>query len=97
MGGWFNLLGLTRTEDTVPKGRAKPGFEAALRELEQLVERMEGGELGLEESLKLYARGMELSNACREALDDAERRVEMLTGKGAIESLDTPPGDHDSD
>ncbi len=81
----------------MPKSRAKPGFEAALRELEQLVERMEGGELGLEESLKLYARGMELSQTCREALDDAEQRVEVLTGQGTIKSLDTPPGDHDSD
>ncbi|MDZ7754322.1 MAG: exodeoxyribonuclease VII small subunit [Gammaproteobacteria bacterium] len=81
----------------MPKGRAKPGFEAALREFEQLVERMESGELPLEESLKLYARGMELSRTCREALDDAERRVEVLSGQGTIQALDIPTDDHDSD
>jgi len=56
-------------------------FERALEELEGLVERMEEGELTLEESLKTYERGIELSRICQKALDDAEQRIQILTEK----------------
>ena len=54
-------------------------FEKALEELERLVERMEEGELSLEESLKTYERGIELSRACQRALDAAEQRIQVLS------------------
>lgn len=54
-------------------------FENALAELERLVERMEEGELSLEESLKTYERGIELSRACQRALDAAEQRIQVLS------------------
>ena len=79
----------------MPKSRGKPGFDAALRELEKLVGRMEDGELTLEESLKLYARGMELSRLCREALDEAEQRVEVLTREGVVAPLEAGAADHE--
>ena len=61
-------------------------FEAALEELEGLVERMEEGDLSLEESLKTYERGIELSRACQKSLDAAEQRIEILSEKdGAVE------------
>jgi exodeoxyribonuclease VII small subunit len=66
-------------------------FERALGELEKLVERMEEGELGLEESLKLYERGMELSKACQKTLDAAEKRIRILSeqdGKAGLEAFD---------
>lgn len=63
-------------------------FERALNELEKLVERMEEGELGLEESLKLYERGIELSNACQKALDAAEKRIRILSEKDGKSRLD---------
>jgi exodeoxyribonuclease VII small subunit len=57
-------------------------FEQAVQELEGLVERMEKGELGLEESLKAFERGVELTRLCQKALDEAEQRVDILTRKG---------------
>ena len=56
-----------------------PAFEDALQELETIVERMEDGEPSLEESLKLFERGMDLTRACQKALDDAEQRIQTLS------------------
>ena len=53
-------------------------FEKSLRELEDLVEQMEKGELSLEESLKHFERGMELTHICQSALQAAEAKVEKL-------------------
>jgi len=63
-------------------------FEAALEELEQLVERMETGELSLEESLKAFERGVVLTRDCQKALKDAELRVQALTETDAGLSLE---------
>lgn len=70
------------------------GFEAALEELEGLVERMEEGELSLEESLKTYERGIELSRACQKSLDAAEQRIRILSEKdGEAEPRSFQPDD----
>jgi exodeoxyribonuclease VII small subunit len=53
-------------------------FEHSLDELEQLVERMEGGELSLDESLASFERGIGLYRHCQQALDQAELRVRLL-------------------
>lgn len=58
-----------------------PSFESALSELEGLVERMESGELSLEESLESFEQGIALTRACQQALSAAEQKVEILTGK----------------
>jgi exodeoxyribonuclease VII small subunit len=58
-----------------------PDFEAALTELERLVEKMESGEQSLEEALKSFQRGIELTRACQQALKQAEQRVEKLVQK----------------
>lgn len=55
-------------------------FEHALQELEELVGRMEGGALSLEESLKSFERGIELTRACQKALREAEQKIEILLG-----------------
>ena len=55
-------------------------FETALSELEALVERMESGELTLEESLQSFEQGIALTRACQQALAEAEQKVEILTG-----------------
>ena len=57
------------------KPKEPPAFEDALEELESIVERMEDGEPSLEESLKLFERGMGLTRRCQKALDDAEQRI----------------------
>ena len=73
-------------------------FEAALEELEQLVERMETGELSLEESLKAFERGVVLTRDCQKALKDAELRVQALTETDAGLSLeDVDPDEFEPD
>ncbi|MFZ5656612.1 MAG: exodeoxyribonuclease VII small subunit [Pseudomonadota bacterium] len=54
-------------------------FEQSLDALEQLVERMEQGDLSLEESLAAYERGVGLYRRCQTALEEAEMRVRLLT------------------
>lgn len=54
-------------------------FEQSLDELEQLVARMEHGDLGLDDSLKSFERGISLYRECQTALEQAELRVKMLT------------------
>jgi exodeoxyribonuclease VII small subunit len=54
------------------------GFEASIRRLGEIVEKLEDGELPLEESLKLFEEGVLLARTSREVLDKAEQRVEEL-------------------
>ncbi len=54
-------------------------FEHSLEELEQLVEKMEAGDLSLEQSLSAYERGVGLYRQCQQALEQAELRVRLLT------------------
>ena len=53
-------------------------FEAALKQLEDIVQRLERGELPLEESLKLYEEGIRLSRLCHAKLEEAEGKIELL-------------------
>jgi exodeoxyribonuclease VII small subunit len=75
-------------------------FEAALAELEQLVERMETGEMSLEESLQAFERGVVLTRDCQKALKEAELRVQALTETDAglaLEDVDAEAFDLDDD
>jgi len=56
----------------------QPGFEAALKQLEEIVQRLEKGELALEESLKLYEDGVRLARLCHAKLEEAEGKIELL-------------------
>jgi exodeoxyribonuclease VII small subunit len=60
---------------------APPDFETAMRDLEELVERLEQGDLPLEESLAAFERGVLLTRTCQAALKDAEQKVEILLKK----------------
>lgn len=62
-----------------PKGNID--FEASLKELEELVERMEQGDLSLEQSLKDFERGVALTRSCQQALQEAEQKVQILMQK----------------
>jgi exodeoxyribonuclease VII small subunit len=53
-------------------------FERSLTELEALVEKLEQGELSLDESLKCFERGVQLTRICQAALKQAEQKVEIL-------------------
>lgn len=63
-------------------------FEAALAELEALVEKMEQGDLTLDESLKQFERGVQLTRSCQQALQEAEQKVQILLDKGAQQTLE---------
>jgi exodeoxyribonuclease VII small subunit len=56
----------------------EPTFEQALVQLEQVVQKLEKGDLPLEESLKLYEEGVRLSRLCHRRLEEAEGRIEVL-------------------
>jgi exodeoxyribonuclease VII small subunit len=57
---------------------AKDKFEEALGRLEDIVKKMEAGDMTLEESLKAFEEGIKLARLCSRKLDEAERRVEVL-------------------
>ncbi|MDI3281076.1 MAG: exodeoxyribonuclease VII small subunit [Bacillota bacterium] len=71
-------------------------FEEALRRLEEIVETMESGELPLEEALRLFEEGMELSRLCTRRLDEVEARIEVLwqgeDGRRVLRPLDELEG-----
>ncbi|POP54360.1 exodeoxyribonuclease VII small subunit [Zhongshania marina] len=64
----------------MPKAKTV-NFETSLSELEKLVQSMESGELSLEDSLKAFESGMQLSRDCQQALADAEQKVQLLMEK----------------
>ena len=57
-------------------------FESAIGELETIVKNLEAGDISLEQSLQLFERGVQLSRFCHGRLEDAERRIELLTDRG---------------
>ena len=69
-----------KQQQTVP-------FEQSLKELETLVEKMEQGDLSLEESLQYFERGVQLTRACQQALKAAEQKVETLLIKNGQEEV----------
>ena len=78
----------------------RPSFEAALEELESLVERMESGSLSLDESLAAFERGIRLTRQCQQSLSAAEQRVRVLLERDdgsldaeALDAVDAPAED----
>ena len=79
----------------MPKKKAEFDFETALQELEELVEKMENGNFGLEESLQQFERGVSLTRACQKALTDAEQKVRILMQENDKQALEPFAGDDD--
>ena len=73
-----------------PEESAEMTFEQRLARLEEIVERLESGEVGLDESLKLYAEGAGLIQQCRKTLTEAEKKISKLT-ESASGDLATEP------
>ena len=81
-----------------PKG----AFEEQLTELESVVAKLERGDLTLEENVSLFERGVELSNACKKQLAEAESRIQVLLeptmdGPVRAEDLDVAVEDEDEE
>jgi len=69
-------------------------FEKSLAELEQIVTKLEAGDLPLEQSLELFEKGIKLSRECRERLTNAERRIEILMKDGdGLKAVEFDPDD----
>lgn len=73
-----------KTEET-------PSFEESLENLEEIVDRLENGDLGLDDALEKFEEGVRLARFCRKKLDEAERKIEILMKKdGKITSVNLP-------
>lgn len=72
-------------------------FEDSLKQLEDLVERLEGGEISLEESLQDFERGVALVSTLRERLDQAQQRVDKIVEQEGGETAAQPMGLMDDD
>jgi exodeoxyribonuclease VII small subunit len=70
-----------------------PDFEQSMRELEALVEKLEQGDLPLEEALRQFERGVALTRACQAALKEAEQKVEVLLKRSSGEATEPLVGD----
>lgn len=57
---------------------AEQNFEKSMTELEDIVKKLESGDISLEDSLKLFEKGVTLSKKCQKMLDDAEKKVSVL-------------------
>ena len=85
----------TDVEGILPSTPAIPQdmkYEAALAELEQLVQEMESGRLSLEDSISAYQRGSELFKHCQQQLSEAERKIQILEN-GALRDFDPASGE----
>ncbi len=83
----------------MPPDSQSSEFEQALEELERLVERLESGDLPLDEALRNFERGVELTRKCQGALKAAQQRVEILLRRDGAPSpfavSDEEPGSAD--
>lgn len=69
-----------------PQNEPEAPYEQLIEQLEEIVDQIEGGEMGLEDSIKGYEQGIELVKRARAILDRAEQRISELNA----ESLETP-------
>ncbi|MHB1585850.1 MAG: exodeoxyribonuclease VII small subunit [Acidiferrobacteraceae bacterium] len=81
----------------MPKKTAIPDFEAALAELERIVDRLESGQQTLEEALASFQRGIELTRVCQQGLKEAEQKVEQLVQEQGGDARIEPFASEDSD
>jgi len=65
--------------------KKREDFETKLRRLEELTEKLEGGELGLEESIEAYKEGIELSRTLIATLKEAEKKIQLIQKEGISE------------
>lgn len=75
-------IAATQKKTGSKKAVKKLSFEEAYAELEQVVHSLESSQLGLSESLALYQKGVGCLKVCHQALERAERKIELLTGVG---------------
>lgn len=73
--------------------KSSPSFEEALAEIQAIVDDLEEGAIGLEESMQRFERGTSLLKSCYGLLKEAEQRIEILTARNEVGELVTEPFD----
>ncbi len=86
---------MTRSKKN-PRG---PEFEAAIERLERIVKELEDGDRPLEESLRLFEEGIRLTRTCAAKLEEAQRRIDLLTrsGEGDLKLVPFEANDEEGD
>ena len=69
---------------------AKKNFEQALKQLEQIVQELESGDMPLEKAIKKFEEGIQLSKFCNQKLDESEKKVTLLLQDSAGDVSETP-------
>lgn len=82
-----------KTDKHRSPAEAAPAFEESLDELQQIVAELDDGSLGLEESMQRFEKGISLLRHCYEVLEQAEQRIEILTGTDSQGNPLTAPFD----
>jgi exodeoxyribonuclease VII small subunit len=80
-------------DNPTESGTPPPDFERSLAELEAIVDKLEAGDLSLDESLKQFERGVQLTRVCQTALKQAEHKVEILMRKSGTSEFENAPFD----
>ena len=78
---------IPRRDDEMEENRETPTIEESFSRLDELIERLEGDSLSLEESFKAYAEGLSLVKQCRESIDEVEKKVLVLEKSGELHEL----------
>ncbi len=75
--------------DELPADIRKLSFEEAMRGLEEIVQRLEGGDVNLEDSIEIYTRGTQLKRHCEAKLRAAQERVDKIVAdaEGAVKAI----------
>jgi exodeoxyribonuclease VII small subunit len=77
----------------------KKTFEQAMKQLEQIVQDLESGDMPLEKSIKKFEEGIQLSKFCTQKLDETEKRITLLVqdSNGKVSEIPIEPGNEDFD
>ncbi|GFO72611.1 exodeoxyribonuclease VII small subunit [Bathymodiolus japonicus methanotrophic gill symbiont] len=73
----------------MPRKKSATLFEDSLKGLEEIVEQLEQGDISLEESLKSFEKGVNLTRICQKALQEAEQKVQILLEKNGQQALES--------
>lgn len=87
MQGCHNANKRCVTNEFMADKKTEQTFESALTELEGIVEKMERGDMPLEDSVEAYIRGKRLADVCRKKLDAAQAKIQKLDANGRLVDL----------
>lgn len=86
---------MAKSDDSIPQEIQKLSFEDAMKRLESIVQKLESGDVGLEQSIEVYTEGTHLKRHCEQKLKAAEARIEKIRLNSEGEPGGTEPLDED--